>query len=59
MIKEIDKYSLNEKFVVIDWDGRDNDGDKLANGAYLYKLIVKTSDGEFQKSVLGKLAVIK
>ena len=59
MIKEIDKFTLNEKFVVIDWDGRDNDGDKLANGAYLYKLIVKTSDGEFQKSVLGKLAVIK
>ncbi len=58
LIKEIEQYNLNEKFVVIDWDGRDADGDNLASGTYLYKLIVKSSDGEFQKSVLGKLAVI-
>lgn len=58
LIKEIEQYNLNEKFVVIDWDGRDEDGDNLASGTYLYKLIVKSSDGEFQKSVLGKLAVI-
>lgn len=59
LIKEIEKINLNEKFVVIDWDGRDADGDELANGTYLYKIVVKSSDGEFQKSVLGKLAVIK
>lgn len=40
-------------------DGRDADGDQLANGTYLYKVIVKSADGEFNKSVLGKLAVIK
>jgi hypothetical protein len=59
LIKEIEKINLNEKFVVIDWDGRDADGDQLANGTYLYKIILKSSDGEFQKSVLGKLAVIR
>ncbi len=59
LIKEIEKVNLNEKFVVVDWDGRDTDGDQLANGTYLYKIIVKSSDGEFQKSVLGKLAVIR
>ncbi|HEX9252022.1 MAG TPA: FlgD immunoglobulin-like domain containing protein, partial [Ignavibacteriaceae bacterium] len=59
LIKEIEKNNLNEKFAVIDWDGRDADGDPLANGTYLYKLIVKSVDGEFSKSVLGKLAVIK
>ncbi len=58
LIKEIEQINLNEKFVVIDWDGRDADGDQLASGTYLYKIIVKSSDGEFQKSVLGKLAVI-
>lgn len=58
LIKEIEQLNLNEKFVVIDWDGRDADGDQLASGTYLYKIIVKSSDGEFQKSVLGKLAVI-
>lgn len=58
LIKEIEQQNLNEKFVVINWDGRDEDGDNLASGTYLYKLIVRSSDGEFQKSVLGKLAVI-
>lgn len=59
LIKEIEKLSVTDRFVVIDWDGRDQDGDILANGTYLYKLIVKSTDGDFQKSVLGKLAVIK
>ena len=59
LLKEIEKFSINEKFVVVDWDGRDADGDQLANGTYLYKIIIKTVDGEFSKSVLGKLAVIK
>lgn len=59
MIKEIEQSNINDRFVVIDWDGRDEDGDQLANGTYLYKLIIKSIDGEFNKSVLGKLAVIK
>ena len=59
MIKEIERTNLNERFAVIDWDGRDADGDQMANGTYLYKVIVKSVDGEFSKSVLGKLAVIK
>ena len=59
LIKEIEKVNVNDRFVVIDWDGRDADGDQLANGTYLYKVIVKSVDGEFNKSVLGKLAVIK
>ena len=59
LIKEIEQNNINEKFAIIDWDGRDADGDQLANGTYLYKVIVKSTDGEFSKSVLGKLAVIK
>ena len=59
LIKEIEQNNINERFVVIDWDGRDTDGDQLANGSYLYKLIVKSADGEFSKNVIGKLAVIK
>jgi len=58
LINELERNNLNEKFVVIDWDGIDKDGDKLASGTYLYKVIVKSADGEFQKSVLGKLAVL-
>jgi hypothetical protein len=59
LIKELEQNNLNQRFAVIDWDGRDADGDQLANGTYLYKVIVKSTDGEFNKSVLGKLAVIK
>lgn len=59
LIKEIEQQYINDKYVTIDWDGRDSDGNELANGTYLYKLIVKTSDGRINKSYLGKLAVIR
>ncbi len=59
MIREIEKNNIVQKFVKVDWDGRDGDGDFIANGTYLYKIIVKTTDGAYSESVLGKLAVIK
>uniref|UniRef100_A0A7V2ZK85 Type IX secretion system sortase PorU n=1 Tax=Ignavibacterium album TaxID=591197 RepID=A0A7V2ZK85_9BACT len=59
LIKEIEQRYINDRYVTIDWDGRDADGNELANGTYLYKLVVKTSDGKFNKSYLGKLAVIR
>ncbi|MEJ2507816.1 MAG: FlgD immunoglobulin-like domain containing protein [Ignavibacteriaceae bacterium] len=59
MIKEIESNNVGEKFVKINWDGRDGDGDMISNGTYLYKIIVKSSDGAFNQSVLGKLAVIR
>ena len=45
--------------VRVPWDGRDRDGDLLANGVYLYKLMVRTSDGRFTSEALGKLTVLK
>ncbi|KUG25505.1 hypothetical protein ASZ90_004674 [hydrocarbon metagenome] len=59
MIKEIEQFNILDKFVRIPWDGRDHDGDQLANGTYLYKLIVESTDKEFRETVLGKLAVIR
>lgn len=59
LIKNIERFSLNDKFVAIDWDGRDEDGNLIANGTYLYKIIIKTTDGQYSESVLGKLAVIR
>ncbi len=43
MIKEITKNSseLNYDFNRIHWDGRDEDGDLIANGVYIYKVILK------------------
>lgn len=59
MIKEIEKFHISDRFVTIDWDGRDEDGSVIANGTYLYKVNVKTIDGNNSKSVTGKLAVIR
>ncbi len=59
LIKSIVREGLVEKFVKIRWDGRDEDENLLANGTYLYKLLVKTEDGKFQKAVLGKLSILR
>lgn len=59
LIKEIEKSDILDKFVKIDWDGRDEDGSSIANGTYLYKIIIKSTDGDYKNSVLGKLAVIR
>ncbi len=59
LIKEIEQFNILEKFVRVPWDGRDEDGSIIANGTYLYKLIVESTDGEYKQTVLGKLAVIR
>ena len=59
LIKTIEKFNVNQKYVLIDWDGRDNDGNEIANGTYLYKLIVSSTDGAFTKDVLGRLAKLR
>jgi hypothetical protein len=59
LIQSIDAATAGDPFIRIPWDGRDRDGDVLANGAYLYKLIVKTADGRFTSEVLGRMAVLK
>lgn len=41
----------------IKWDGKDSDGDNLANGTYLYKLVIEDSD--FSESQIQKLVLLK
>jgi len=59
LIRELEEKNINQKFVKVNWDGRDGDGDQLGNGTYLYKLIVRTTDGSYTESLIGKMAVIK
>jgi len=49
----------NSRFNQIDWDGRDEDGDQLANGVYLYKIIAtQRLVGEILRDEeIGKLVV--
>lgn len=49
--------SLRSGFNKIFWDGKDQDGDNIANGTYFYKLNIK-SDGKI-KSVTQKLSKVK
>ena len=47
------KYDFNKIY----WNGRDEDGDVLANGVYLYKVIMKA--GDKSEEVTQKLAIVK
>ncbi len=58
-IKEIQEYGIPDKFVKIFWDGLDEDGDRLANGTYLYRVNVSSESGNYSKSFDGKLSVIR
>ncbi|MCX7877754.1 MAG: type IX secretion system sortase PorU [Ignavibacteria bacterium] len=59
LIKEIKPgLPISDKFVVINWDGKDEDGETLGNGIYIYKLVVETFDG-ISVTTTGKLAVLK
>ncbi|MEP7146330.1 MAG: C25 family cysteine peptidase, partial [bacterium] len=59
LIKELNKTNITDKFVSLQWDGKDNDGDGVANGTYIYKIFIKSEDGVFSKSTTGKLAKLK
>jgi hypothetical protein len=47
------KYDFNKLY----WDGRDEDGDVLGNGVYLYKVIMKA--GDKTEDITQKLAIVK
>lgn len=60
LVKVIEEKNIyGDRFVKIPWDGRDEDGDLLANGVYLYKISINNNDGKLQQSVLGKLSIIR
>ncbi|MGE5496796.1 MAG: type IX secretion system sortase PorU, partial [Syntrophothermus sp.] len=59
MIRQIEGRSISDRFVRLDWDGRDEDGNLAANGTYLYKIVVKSISDSYSKELLGKLAVVR
>ncbi len=59
LIQTLETTTPGEPYVRVPWDGRDRDGDILANGVYLYKIVASTIDGRFTSEALGKLAVLK
>ena len=59
LIRELDRTNITDKNVVIDWDGKDSDGDAIANGVYIYKVFINSEDGNFSNNTIGKLAKLK
>lgn len=59
LIKTIEQFNINEKYVMIDWDGKDNDGNEISNGTYLYKMILTSTDGAYKKDILGRMAKLR
>ena len=56
LIREI-RDTARAGFNKIAWDGRDEDGDLVANGVYLYKVVV--DDGEKTLEKIEKLAITR
>jgi hypothetical protein len=59
LIKTIKAPFITGTFVKIPWDGLDDDGNRLAIGVYLYKVIASTVDGSQTSEALGKMAVVR
>lgn len=58
-VHTIERFGVSDRFVKIDWNRRDSDGDELGNGIYFYKVIAKTIDGQFTSEAIGKMAVVR
>jgi hypothetical protein len=56
LIKEIN-YPVQIGFNQVPWDGRDSDGDLLANGTYIYKLVAE--DETKSESMTEKLVILR
>ncbi len=48
-------------FNSVPWDGRDEDGDELANGLYIYRLVARAegSEGPVSAEAIGKLVIAR
>jgi hypothetical protein len=56
LIQQLDSNYTTLGFNQIPWDGRDRDGDTLANGVYLYKIILSLDNKKVEK--IEKMVVI-
>jgi hypothetical protein len=59
LIREFRQRSVGPGYVEIVWDGRDRDGELVANGVYYYKLSVVSGGGEKISPVIGKMAKLE
>jgi len=58
-IAELSNNFSQSGYNEIAWNGRDNDGDRLANGTYFYKLRAKSETDGKSTEKIGKLIILK
>lgn len=60
LIKTLEQMEPSAPSLIrVDWDGRDEDGSELANGVYLYKVILKHAQRNEHIEILEKLAIVR
>ena len=57
LIRTIEDTSARRGYNETDWDARDENGERLANGVYFYKVIVETDGRKIEK--IGRLAILR
>ena len=57
LVKTINVKDFNTNFNKIFWDTRDEDGDLLSSGTYLYKLVMNA--GDKTETFVSKLAIVR
>ena len=58
-IKELSYVGCSSGYNEILWNGKDSDGDKIANGNYFYKLRAKSKLSKQKAEKIGKLIILK
>lgn len=59
LIQILEAVALTDRVGRILWDGRDRDGNEIANGVYLYRIIVRSLDRSTTNEALGRIAVLR
>jgi len=61
LIQTLPNLSCNAGLNQVYWDGRDRDGDQLANGVYLYQIAASTQTGDriLKDEYIGKLVIAR
>ena len=57
LLRELENDIRAAGFSAVHWDGRDADGDRLANGVYLYKVSARSNDKRIEE--IGKAVILR
>jgi flagellar hook assembly protein FlgD len=58
-IRTLDKNQCGKGYNQIYWDGKDEDGDELANNTYFYKITADQAGSSKRTEKIGKFIILK